>query len=309
MDIQAPHYLLMVRPAHFGSNPETLESNAFQCALDLPVEKVKSLALQEFDDMVACLENNDIPVMVIQDTDYPVKPDAVFPNNWLSMHPDGKIVTYPMLSPNRRLERRAEVVEKLKQTFAFTEVLDFSPYEDKHEIVEGTGSIIFDHNNKIGYAAISPRTNESMVRKVCSVIDYTPIIFKAVDGMGTPIYHTNVMMAIGSEFAIVCLDAIQKVEEQESILGSFSATGHKVIAISFDQMKCFAGNVIEVKRRNGERVVIISETAVQSLLPGQLDAITKLVDIVSISIPTIEKYSGGSVRCMIAGIHLPHKKV
>ncbi len=308
MELQAPHHVLLIRPASFGSNPETIDSNAFQHEQDLSNERLQLLALQEFDTMIDVLNDNHIQSIVIPDTQAPVKPDAIFPNNWVSMQPDGKVVTYPMLAPNRRLERRPDVVELLNNSFIVKEILDFSAFENQGEIVEGTGSLIFDHANKIAYAARSPRTSERIARVICDKLGYTLIVFDATDEAGKAIYHTNVMMAIATKFAIVCLDSIRIETELNSLLDSFESTGHQVIAISFEQMNSFAGNVLEVLNSRNEPLLIISEAAVQSLLPGQLDAITKFVDIVPISIPMIEKYSGGSVRCMMAGIHLAQKK-
>lgn len=308
MTLQAPQHLLMIRPAAFGSNSETLASNAFQQTLNMSKEQVQELAVHEFDRLVALLNANAIRTVVIDDTENPEKPDAIFPNNWVSMQPDGKLVTYPMLATNRRLERREDILETIKQKFLVKETLDFSHFERKGEIVEGTGSLIFDHVNRLAYAARSPRTVEALVREICAKLGYEAIVFNATDEDGIPIYHTNVMMTIATEIAVVCLDAVKDDRDQEIMLESFARTGHKVIAISFEQMKSFAGNALEVMKGNGERVLIISETAIRSLLPGQLDAITKFVDILPVSIPIIEKYSGGSVRCMLAGIHLEEKK-
>lgn len=307
MTSQAPHSVLMVRPSFFGSNKETIQSNAFQHRQDIPVDQVQGLALKEFNRMVDVLNANHITTLIIQDTDLPRKPDAIFPNNWVSMQPDGKLVLYPLLAANRRLERRDDIPELIKSKYKVTETLDFTSFENSGGIVEGTGSLIFDHVHKIAYAARSPRTSEGLVLEICNQLGYAPIVFTAKDEAGIAIYHTNVMLAVATEFAMICLDSVQDENDQDLILNSFEQTGHKVIAISFDQMKSFAGNVMEVLNTNNERVLIISEAAVQALLPGQLDAITKFMDIVPIAIPTIEKYGGGSVRCMLAGIHLPPK--
>ncbi len=308
MTSQAPHSVLMIRPACFGSNQETIQSNAFQHKQDIPRDQVQELALEEFNRMVDELKANRINTIVVQEIDLPQKPDAIFPNNWLSMQPDGRLILYPMLVPSRRLERRDDILELIKSKYKVTETLDFTSFENRGEIVEGTGSLIFDHVHKIAYAARSPRTTEVLVREICKQLGYVLIIFSAYDEEGVAIYHTNVMLAVTTEFAMICLDSIQDENELDLILDSFQKTGHTVIAISFEQMKAFAGNVLEVLNNNNERVLVISEAAVQALLPGQLDAITKFIDIVPIAIPTIEKYGGGSVRCMLAGIHLPPKE-
>ena len=299
---------MMIRPASFGSNPETQPSNTFQQEPEIAAEQIRVMALQEFDRMVSLLETNGIDPVIIQDTSSPEKPDAVFPNNWISMQPDGKLVTYPMLAPNRRLERRADILKTLQDGYEVSELIDFSGFENKGEIVEGTGSLIFDYPNSLAYAARSSRTQEGLVEEICERLGFTPVLFNATNAAGIPIYHTNVMMSVATEFAVVSLDTIKDDTDRDTVIESLNSTGHKIISISFDQVKSFAGNVLEVQKKNGERVLIISETAIQSLLPGQLDAITRYVDVLPIPIPTIEKYGGGGVRCMLAGIHLPIKR-
>lgn len=304
MGLQAPSSVLMIRPAAFGFNPETAGSNAFQKQDAEVPSQILSNARQEFDRMVELLEAHDINVLVKEDTAVPEKPDAIFPNNWISFQPDGKIVLYPMHAVNRRLERRADIVEWIKERFKVSQVLDESSAEEQHRYLEGTGSLIFDHVNKIAYACRSPRTEEDLVKKVCNQIGYEPVVFDAVDDYGIPIYHTNVMMCVGTRFAIVCLDAIKSEKDQDLVLDHFEKTSHKVIAISYSQMASFAGNMIEVEDRSGQPNVLLSQSAFDSLLPGQIDAITKFAELIPISIPTIERYGGGSVRCMVAGIHL-----
>lgn len=295
----------MIRPKHFGFNSQTASSNAFQS--DSAVDA--TLALEEFDKMVDVLTAHEVNVEVIDDSDTPVKPDAIFPNNWLSTHESGEIILYPMMAENRRFERRDDIVKKLKEKYNVTAVSDFSKYEVDRQFLEGTGSIVFDHPNKLAYACRSPRTDEKLFREFCLKVKYKPVVFDAVDAEGKPIYHTNVMMSIGEDFAVVCLDSIRNDEDQELVLGHLSDTNHKVISISYDQMKAFAGNIIEVKTANEENVVLMSTTAFNSLLPGQLNAITQFADVLPISIPTIEKTGGGGVRCMVAGIHLPLRKM
>jgi hypothetical protein len=302
---QPPHALLMIRPSGFGFNSQTAASNVFQNK----IVSDNDSAVKEFDRMVDVLTAHDIPVEVIDDTAEPVKPDAIFPNNWVSFHEDGTVILYPMMAQNRRPERRKDVIEKLNDKFSITNIIDLSNEETKGRYLEGTGSIIFDHPNKLAYACRSPRTDEKLFSELCAVIRYKPIVFDAVDQHGQPIYHTNVLMGLGEKFAIVCLDSIRRDEDQELVLQHLSDTGHKVIAISYDQMRSFAGNIIEVKSRSGEVFLLLSETALQSLLPGQVNAITQFTELLPISIPTIEKIGGGGVRCMVAGIHLPIRKV
>lgn len=302
MASQAPSSIFMVRPAAFGFNPQTAESNAFQVDDGKDANTVHQKALQEFDRMVDLLRSHDIDVHVADDTPTPVKPDAVFPNNWVSFHEDGSVMLYPMLAENRRQERRATIVETLAESFNITEITDWSDEEHNHHFLEGTGSVVFDYVNKIAYANRSPRTSEQLVNKLCAQMEYRPIVFDAVDDEGKPVYHTNVLMCIGSKFAVICLDAIHDDEDQEKILSTLAQTQHKVVAISYAQMNAFAGNMIEVSSKNGEPFVLLSERAFHSLLPGQIDAISRFAEMIPIAIPTIEKFGGGSVRCMVAGI-------
>lgn len=304
--MQAPHTVFMVRPASFGFNEETAASNAFQNQEPISAAQQQE-ALAEFDRMVDLMRAHEIRVHVIQDTPEPRKPDAQFPNNWISTHHDGRIILYPMLAPNRRTERRADVVDWMKQEFVVQEVTDISAHEKTNQFLEGTGSIVFDYVNKIAYACRSPRTDDALFKKLCTQLGMKPILFDAVDDAGLPIYHTNVVMCVGTKFAVVCLDAIRNEEDQETVLQTFADTGHKVVAISMEQMKKFAGNMLEVQTQHGESVVLVSDQAFHALLPGQIDAITRFAEMIPIPVYTIEKFGGGSVRCMVAGIFLPRK--
>jgi len=211
-------------------------------------------------------------------------------------------VLYPMMAENRRLERLNPVMESIRSKFSIQRVLDLTDREKYNQYLEGTGSVVFDYWNKIAYACHSDRTNESVLQDLCQDLGYRAIVFDAVDETGRPIYHTNVLMCVGTRFAVVCLDAIKSEEDQESLLNSFSQTQHQVVAISYDQLRSFAGNMLEVLSMSGESTVLLSERAFQSLLPGQINAISKHADMIPLSIPTIEQYGGGSVRCMVAGI-------
>lgn len=302
---QAPRTLFMVRPASFGFNEQTAATNSFQQQLNKKKTDIHQHAIAEFDAMVALLKDHGIEVLVFDDAKDPVKPDAIFPNNWVSLHEDGKLILYPMLTPNRRTERRPEIIKSLRDKFEIKDIIDLSEEERTNRIVEGTGSLVFDHVNRIAYASRSERTNESLVNEICKKLNYKPLVFDAVDDAGKSIYHTNVLMCVGEKFVILCLDAIRNENDQERLLTSFEETKLKVIAISYAQMKAFAGNMLEVKAKKGESFVLLSQTAFNSLLPGQIDAITRFVDLLPISIPTIETHGGGSVRCMVAGIHMP----
>lgn len=298
---QAPSSVLMVRPAAFGFNPQTATSNAFQKSPSTLTDAGKQ-ALNEFDRMVDTLIAHDIDVIVIQDTDLPVKPDAIFPNNWISFHGDGTVVLYPMMAENRRLERMNPVLDTIKTSFHIDRVLDLSPREKENIFLEGTGSVVFDYWNSIAYACRSARTDETVLLELCKEINYKPVLFDAVDESGQSIYHTNVLMCVGTHFATVCLDAVRGDEDQERLLNSFSQTRHQVVAISYPQLHSFAGNMIEVLTKTGEPVVLVSEKAFHSFLPGQLNAISKHAEMIPLSINTIEQLGGGSVRCMVAGI-------
>lgn len=304
---QAPHSLFMVRPANFGFNEQTASTNSFQRSIEDDQANVHRMALKEFDAMVDLLKENHIELVVFEDTKDPIKPDAIFPNNWMSVHEDGKLLLYPMLTENRRRERRPEFVQMLRDKFSIKDIIDFSAEERNKRVVEGTGSFVFDHVNKIAYASRSERTDETLAHEIAQRLGYALIIFDAVDQHGKAIYHTNVLMCVGEKFVVLCLDAIRKDEDQELILNSFANTGHKVVAISYAQMESFAGNMLEVKNKKGEAFVLLSQQAFNTLIPGQIDAITQFADLLPINIKTIETYGGGSVRCMVGGIHAPKK--
>jgi hypothetical protein len=301
---QAPYSILMIRPAAFFYNQETSLSNRFQQVPGLDHKQIQAQALQEFDAMVALLRDHRMDVLVKEDLPLPPKPDAIFPNNWISFHPDGKVIVYPMLAANRRAEVRMDIVEELKSTHDVKAIIDLTGEADQAVFLEGTGSMVFDYVNQVIYASRSPRTHESLVYRVAATLGYRVIVFNATDENGIPIYHTNVVMSIGSRFAVICLDAIHAEQDQDMLLDQLSASGHKVVAISYAQMLAFAGNCLEVLTSDGEPVVVMSEQAFASLLPGQLDAISRFADVLPVSIRTIETYGGGSVRCMMAGIYL-----
>jgi hypothetical protein len=291
-----------VRPAAFGFNADTAATNAFQ-HLDVNQEDVHSLALKEFDASVLLIRQAGIDVFILQDSPEPKKPDAIFPNNWFSIHANGMCVLYPMLAENRRYERDVNHISELQKQFGPLKMIDLSFYEKESKFLEGTGSIVFDHVNQIAYASRSPRTDETVLNDLCRQLNYTPLIFDAVDESGKPIYHTNVIMCIATSFVLICLDSIHQEEDQERIIDSFNRTNHKIIAISYSQMRSFAGNMLEVKSKAGQHYLLLSQNTLNSLLPGQLHEITRHVDVLPVNIPTIEKFGGGGIRCMVAGIH------
>ena len=303
---QQPHTVFLVRPASFGFNVQTSASNVFQTRPAATVN-VATRAIEEFDRMVDLLRAHEIDVRIFDDMPSPQKPDALFPNNWISTHEDGTVILYPMMTDNRRLERREDILEALEKDFDVTRRIDLSKEETSGKYLEGTGSLVFDHPRKLVFACRSPRTNPELVARVAAELGYTEIVFSAVDESGNPIYHTNVMMCVGEKFVVLCLDAIRDDHEQETLLNTFAENDLQVVAISFAQMRAFAGNMIELVSKAGDRVVVLSQTAFESLLPGQINAISKFADILPIRIDTIQSVGGGSVRCMVAGIHLPKR--
>lgn len=298
--------LLMVKPRHFGFNQETAASNAFQ-QKDWTDEILKA-SLKEFDQVVYLLQQNDIAMECFIDTPHPVKPDAIFPNNWFSAHPDGRVILYPMMAPNRRPERRLDVLDWLKKNFHVSDVIDLAHYEEKNLFLEGTGSICFDHVNKTALASISGRTHETVLRDLCQKVGYDYILFQAHDETEIPIYHTNVMLWMGKQVACICLDSISSETEQDQLLDFFERTQRKVIALSHLQVRAFAGNVIEVFDRSGINHFLMSDTALRSLHTGQVKALELLGDLLTVSIPTIQSVGGGGIRCMVADIHLPPRR-
>jgi hypothetical protein len=299
---QAPRAVFMVRPARFGFNTETAASNAFQKAPSDNPEQIAQQASIEFDRVVQLLRQKNIPVVVLEDSAEIVRPDAVFPNNWLSIHEDGKAILYPLLSTVRRKERRPDFIEQIKKQFTITEIIDFTQSEEEGKIVEGTGSLVFDHPNRLVYASRSDRTDEALTKTIADRLQYQPVIFHATDEAGKAIYHTNVLLCVGTGFVVICLDAIPD-PDQEVLLGLFETTNKKVIAISYVQMRAFAGNMLEVLNTHGEPFIILSQAALDALLPGQVRALAAFGELLPVSIPTIEAVGGGSIRCMLGGIH------
>ncbi|MCG8308808.1 MAG: arginine deiminase-related protein [Cytophagales bacterium] len=304
---QAPSSVFMVRPQHFGYNPETAASNAFQKKILLcDHHKITQNALIEFDAFADQLKRHLIDVHVFDSPKNHKAPDAVFPNNWISFHEDGKIVLYPMLTKNRRIERRQEIIEALSGKFIVKEVIDISGSESEGKILEGTGSIVFDHKNRIAYANASARTDRNLFYDVCQQLGYEGVFFKAVDERGLDIYHTNVMMTIGDGFAVICKASIDQ-DDVAKVINSLQAGGLEVIDISYRQLNHFAGNMIQLENTNHENFLVMSNSAFSVLEKGQIDRLSKYVNFVHPEINTIETVGGGSARCMIAGIHLQER--
>ena len=303
---QNPGAILMIRPVAFGYNPETQESNVFQGIIsDLSELEIVQAARQEFDNFVTLLEENDINVLVVEDNESPRTPDAVFPNNWVSFHHDGTVILYPMMSEIRRKERREDIIEMVAGIFKVEEIHELNHYESVNKFLEGTGSIVFDHNSQIAYACHSDRTDPDLLDELCQKIGYRPIVFTAVDKAGEPIYHTNVMMCIGEGFAVICRDSITDPSERKEVIGSLEESGLEVVNISMEQMFNFAGNMFGVISRDGRNYLIMSLRARRVLSESQVTSLEKYSKILSPDLKVIEQIGGGSARCMIAGIHLP----
>ncbi|MDQ1139185.1 citrulline utilization hydrolase CtlX [Pedobacter agri] len=303
--MQTTNHLLMIRPVDFKFNEQTAGNNKFQVAST--ESDVQSQALKEFDGFVQLLRQNDVDVTVVDDTLQPETPDSIFPNNWVSFHEDGSIYLYPMFSENRRLERRKEILEGLRDKFEVNHVSDLSFYEMQYAFLEGTGSMVLDRVNKIAYACLSVRTDEEVLQNFCMLTGYEPISFQAVDGTNFPIYHTNVMMCIGDRFAVICLDSIPDQEEKLAVTMSLTSSGKEIIEITLDQMNHFAGNMLQVANQSGESLLVMSEQAYLSLTTDQISALENYARIIYAPIYTIEKNGGGSARCMLAEIHLPER--
>jgi len=302
---QTTNTILMIEPVSFGFNNQTAVNNYFQQKDSLSDFEVQRRALAEFNSMVEKLRSKGIRVIVVQDMPEPHTPDSIFPNNWISFHQDGRVVLYPMYAENRRAERRNDILTLLAGKVAISDIVDFAASEKQNRFLEGTGSMIFDHSNKIAYAAISERTDKELFLHFCHDFDFKPVYFFAnqtFTGKRLPIYHTNVMMCIGDQYAVFCPAAIDNVEERNAVINSFVTSKKEIIEISEEQMHRFACNMLQVENENGVRFLVMSEAAFESLTAKQIERLTSYNEIISIAIPTIEKYGGGSVRCMMAEI-------
>lgn len=296
--------ILMIRPAAFGFNEETAVNNFFQSNALVDHSGLQQKVLAEFDHMVQTLKDHDIEVIVIDDTTDPPKPDAIFPNNWLSTLPGGIIAVYPMYAPNRRTEKREDILQMLARKFKVKDVQDWSEFEAEGRFLEGTGSMVIDHDNKMIYACVSERTNLSVLEKFAMANGYQAIVFLATDINGKPVYHTNVVMTLGDRFAVLCEEAIDEEWELIAVRQLLESTGHDIIAISREQMHAFAGNMLQVRNKGGDYFLILSETAFDCLSAEQKARLGNYAQLLPVAVSTIEKVEGGSVRCMIAELFL-----
>lgn len=292
----------MVRPFQFYFNQQTAANNFFQSNIN--IENANELAIAEFDSMVEQLRANHITVKVIQDTKDPSTPDSIFPNNWVSTHACGTLCLYPMYAENRRAERKSSVIEFLQSNYKIENLFDLTQFEIEGKFLEGTGSMVLDHQNKIAYGCLSERLDKEALTYWCDKMQFKPISFKALDDKWQPIYHTNVMMCMADQFVVICLDSISTEQERQIVLDSFAKTNKDVIEISQDQLNHFAGNMLQVFDITDKPHLILSEQGYKSLHTAQLKSLEKFNPLLPISIPTIEALGGGSTRCMMAEIYL-----
>ncbi len=295
-----PKEILMIRPRHFGYNPETAASNKFQRQTE--IENAAQLALDEFDAMAYQLRKNGVIVRVENDREDVVTPDAVFPNNWLAVIPGGTLILFPMMAPSRRNEINRELVNELLAEKKYPRKIDLTARARKGKFLEGTGSIVFDHAHRIAYACVSPRTDLDLLSELCREIEYTPVSFHAGDINGQEIYHTNVMMSVGKNKVILCSEAIEDSMERSMLTARIAATGKELIEISHTQMAAFTGNVFQVQAGD-HPVWIMSESAFKSFTDAQRKSLESDGGICAVRIPTIEQLGGGSARCMVAGLY------
>ncbi|WP_081413593.1 citrulline utilization hydrolase CtlX [Eisenibacter elegans] len=305
---QTTNHILMIRPVRFAYNEQTAANNAFQDASQQHAADTQAKALQEFDAMVRTLGRKGVQLTVIEDTPEPHTPDSIFPNNWASYHEDGTVILYPMYAPNRRLERRMDIIERFKERYEVSRIIDMSHYETQGKFLESTGSVIFDRPNKLIYACYSPRTDRELLEELAQHLGYTAVGFEAQDRQGQEIYHTNVLMCLGTQIAVICMEAVTKAEEKAMLLAHFERTGKTVVDISWTQMEQFAGNMLEVQNEDDEALLVMSKTAYDALTDEQRETLAQAATLVPCAIPTIERNGGGSARCMMSEIFLPLQK-
>ena len=307
--MQTTDTVLMIEPIQFGFNAETAQNNYFQ--VNSQTADTQQKALKEFQEFVAQLRNKGIRVITAKDTLEPHTPDSIFPNNWVSLHQDGKVVLYPMFAENRRLERRNDIIENLKtQGFEVKEIIDLSASEKEGKYLEGTGSMIFDHDHKIAYGSVSLRLDEELFREFCAEFGFKPIVFhsyQTANGKRLPIYHTNVMMCVADSFVVICLDCIDDEIEKLLVIETIKNSGKEIIEITEDQMQQFAGNMLQVQNAEGEKFLVMSQSAYKALTPDKILAIEKYCKIIYADLETIETNGGGSARCMLAEVFLPRR--
>ena len=311
MKKQITDTVLMIRPVRFRTNEETIVNNYFQKGINITQEEINRKAQQEFDTLVQKLREVGVHVIQVEDIYEQDTPDSIFPNNWISFHNNGDVAIYPMFAENRRRERREDILDIVEEAgFEIENVFDYTEAEDEDIFLEGTGAMVLDRIHRKAYCALSPRASEELFIEFCEDFEYTPVIFRAfqkTDGELKPIYHTNVMMALGRTFAIVCLDTIEDKKERKNVLNHLKEDKKEIITISREQVDYYAGNMLEVKGKE-HSYLVMSQTAYESLTPQQIEAIERHTQILYSDLSTIEICGGGSARCMLAEVFLPHSK-
>ena len=296
----------MVSPNHFGFNPQTAESNVFQHQVSESEINIQKKALEEFNSAAETLKKNHINVLILPSREDAITPDAVFPNNWFSHHSGGKLVIYPMRAPNRRAERQPQKLKTLleQNNVKVSEITDLTSDENNGHVLEGTGSLVLDRENKIAFAMESPRTAKEEFNKWCHIMSYEGILFHAYDKEGFAIYHTNVTMSIGREYAVICLDSIKDADEKKVVEEKLKSLGKEIIELSVEQIYKYCGNTLQVSSTDGSSKIIMSKTAFEGFTQNQLEKLQKYGQIITLDIPTIENVGGGSARCMLAEVFL-----
>jgi hypothetical protein len=303
-EAQTTSTVLMIRPARFGANPETAATNAFQRGQARAEPELLARARREFDGLVAALRASEVEVFVVDDTDEPEKPDAIFPNNWLSFHAGGTAVLYPLLAPSRRREVRVEVLDELERRGAFARrrLIDLRREGQAESFLEGTGSLVLDRVARVAYACISPRTSRGLLARFGLELGYETVPFHASDARGVAIYHTNVMMSVGASVAVVCLESIRDHADRCAVEQHLETSAHELVPITLAQVDEFAGNLLELRTRSGSAIFVLSQRARRALRLDQLGVLERHGRIVSAELDTIETQGGGSARCMIAEV-------
>jgi hypothetical protein len=304
--MQTTSHILMIKPVAFDFNAETAVNNAFQ--QEGSNENAQQKAEAEFDGFVKKLTAAGVDVTLVQDTAIPHTPDSIFPNNWISFHNDGSIVLYPMYAVNRRAERKQHVLDTIASKFEVKNHIDFTSKENEDHFLEGTGSMVLDRDSKIAYACLSRRTDKTVFEEWCRTMNYAPCSFYSVDEKGGEIYHTNVMMCVADQYVVICLDSIRNAEERDRVFDTITDSGKKIIEISYKQMNRFAGNMLQVENKTGQRYLVMSSQAYEALIPEQLQELEIYNPIIHSDLTTIETNGGGSARCMMAEVFLPLKK-
>ncbi|MFK8030683.1 MAG: citrulline utilization hydrolase CtlX [Gammaproteobacteria bacterium] len=302
---QSTDCVLMVKPACFFSNPETAKTNEFQHSIAADVDGLK-LAQAEFDAAVKTLSDLGVTVIAVDDTEEPQTPDAIFPNNWLTTHTDGTCVMYPMQPLSRRGERRLDVIKDLRTSYgkSVRHIVDWSGYEESEQYLEGTGSLVLDRANRVAYACLSARTHPVVLQQFCHHFEYELVSFDSTTASGTAIYHTNVMMCVGTGYAVVCLESVRDADERKQLSDSLGKH-HEVIEITLDQVARFAGNMLEVRSNSGDLLLVMSSSAYDALTDTQRARLADHATLVQCDVSSIESASGGGIRCMLAEIFLP----